>query len=237
MRAVRRKEKGILCADIMPVVPTGGNALAVIVSPAELPFAKILLVLGTMLAGLIILWAVAILTLRSSRESQEFGILELLARRRDELLRNQDEVPQSPHEEERTSSEELERQENWEIRQRAEQLELELKALLKVQQVAEQLDQEHQQLIEDLGSEREERLEAQQRAERLEQERLHLEQEHQQLKEETDILKRQAAHRRVEQPAARRPRWRKLTLGVILLLAIFVMWFTSLVVALILLQP
>jgi hypothetical protein len=99
------------------------------------------------------------------------------------------------------------------------------------------LDQEHQQLIENLGSEREERLEAQQRAERLEQERLLLEQEHQRLKEETDILKRQAANRGVEQPAARRPRWRNLTLGVILLLGICVMWFTSLVVALIILNP
>jgi energy-coupling factor transporter transmembrane protein EcfT len=237
MRAVRRKEKGILCADIMPLVLTSGNSLAVIVSPAELPFARILLVLGTMLVGLIILRAVAILTLRSSREPQEFGMPELLAKRRDESLRNQDDVPQLPHEEERTLSEELERQENRELRQRAEQLELELQALLKVQQEAEQLDQERQQLIENLGSEREERLEAQQRAERLEQERLHLEHEHQQLKVETDILKRQAAHRRGEQPAARRPRWRKLTLAVILLLAIFVMWFTSSVVALILLQP
>ena len=72
--------------------------------------------------------------------------------------------------------------------------------------------------------------ESQQRAERLEQERLHLEQEHQRLKEETDNLKRLVAHRKVEQPAARRPwcatsPWRSYCFGM-------PMWFTSLVVAL-----
>jgi uncharacterized membrane protein len=192
-----------------------------------------------MLVGLITLWAVAILALRSSREAEEFGMPELLARKRDELLRNQDDHPQLPHKEERTLREdlELERQENREIRQRAEQLELEHEALLKVQQEAEQLDQEHQQLIENLGSEREERLEAQQRAERLEQEYLHLEQEHQLLKEETDNLKRVAAHSQVERPTARRPWWRNLTLVVVLLLGVFVMWFTSLMVALNIIYP
>lgn len=192
-----------------------------------------------MLVSLFILRAVAILTLRSSGESEESGKSEVPAKSRSELLRDEHDPPKLPYEEDRTLGEELERerQENWEIRERAEQLELELKALLKVQQEAEQLDQENQQLIENLGSEREERLEAQQRAERLEQERLHLEQEHQRLKEETGILKRQAAHRRAEQPAARRPRWRKLTLAVVLLLGIFVMWFTSLVVALNFLHP
>ena len=84
-------------------------------------------------------------------------------------------------------------------------------------------------MVGNLWREQEERPESQQRAERLEQERLHLEQEHQRLKEETDNLKRLVAHRKVEQPAARRP-WCAITVAVVLLR--HHMWFTSLVVAL-----
>jgi hypothetical protein len=226
--SLQGKEKGIVCAATIPLVATGEASLAAIVSPAELPFAEMLVVLSTMLVSLFILRAVAILFLRSSGES------EVPAKSGSGLLSDEHDPQKLPYEEGRTLREEpeRERQGNLEAWQKAEQLALEHEALLKVQQEAEQLDKEYQQMVGNLRREQEERLESQQRAERLEQERLHLEQEHQRLKEETDNLKRLVAHRKVEQPAARRPSWRNITVAVVLLLGILVMWFTSLVVAL-----
>ena len=59
-----------MCAATIPLVATGEASLAAIVSPAELPFAEMLVVLSTMLVSLFILRAVAILFLRSSGESE-----------------------------------------------------------------------------------------------------------------------------------------------------------------------
>jgi Flp pilus assembly protein TadB len=101
----------------------------------------------------------------------------------------------------------------------------------RVQQDAERLGQEHQQLIEDLETEREQRLATQQQAERLEEEGRRLQQEHQRLEEELEQECRKRTPDRAESMSSH-PWWRRPLLVVGLLLGVLIAWFTSLAVAL-----
>lgn len=140
---------------------------------------------------------------------------------------------------------ERERRANLEAQQRIAQLERDEEELLRIQQDKEQLAQKRQQLMRDLEREREERQKIQQQAERSQQERVRLQEEYQLLREELDGLRRSPIEHRAEQPKAYRPRWSSLVQLpwsspvelTVVLLGILALWFTSLVVALSLLQP
>lgn len=132
---------------------------------------------------------------------------------------------------------EREHQANLEAQQRIEQLERDEEERLRLQQDKEQLAQKHQQVMGDLEREREERQKIQQQAERSQQERLRLQQEYQLLREELDRLRRSPTKLSAQQLEAYRPRWSGPVQLTLVLLGILALWFTSLVVALNLLQP
>jgi colicin import membrane protein len=135
---------------------------------------------------------------------------------------------QQQEQERRRLEEELKRDRRGrlEVQQRLEQLEQVGEERSRIEQQAERATQNLQQLRVDLEREREQRLEAQRRAEQLEQERLGLEQE---------------LGRSKEGPGSRlsaaRPWWRKPISVVALLLGSLIVWLTSLVVALNLINP
>jgi hypothetical protein len=154
------------------------------------------------------------------RDEQEQERLRL----QKELQRSEDELEQ-------------ERRIRLEVQRRVEQLEQEGDERSMIQQQAEQTAHNLQQLRRDLESEREERLEAQRRAEQLEEERLRLKQELNRANGELDSLGRPPAPDRAGEPEGYRAWWRKPSLVVGLLLGVMAAWFTSLVVALNLLNP
>jgi hypothetical protein len=204
--------------------------------------------------------AVAMSTLRSSQRSEKLGEdrYEMLVDQRDrlELLREERQMlleelkresqqrqrfvenirPQAAKdleqgwhrlEQERRQLEEQleqERQAREETARRAEQQEGDEQS--RIEQHAERVAQDLQQLRGDLEREREERLEAQRLAEQLGQERRRLERE----------LNRSKGGSLSQRPAAS-PWWRKPTRVVVVLLGSLIVWLTSLVVALQILNP
>jgi hypothetical protein len=132
---------------------------------------------------------------------------------------------------------EREHRANLEAQQRIEQLERDEEERLRIQQDKEQLAQKRQQLMRDLEREREERQKVQQQAERSQQEQVRLQEEYQLLRDELDGLRRSPTEHSAEQPKAYRPRWSRPVRLAVVLLGILALWFTSLVVALSLLQP
>jgi DNA repair exonuclease SbcCD ATPase subunit len=143
----------------------------------------------------------------------------------------------------------------------AEGLEQESQARAESARGTEEQDQERLRLKQELEQERQARAESARRAEEQEQERLRLEQEHRRLEEELERASRRDSEiqqrieqleqerLRLEQEPARpnggpdngrpkaRPWWRQPQLVVALLLGSLVLWFTSLLVALNLLNP
>lgn len=130
---------------------------------------------------------------------------------------------------------ERERQANLKAQQRIEQLEKDDEERLRIQQDKEQLSQERQQLISDLEREREERRKIQQEAERSQQERVRLQEEYQLLRKELDGLRQLPTDHSADQPQAH-PRWSRPVQLAAVLFGILALWFTSLMVALYVLQ-
>jgi hypothetical protein len=131
---------------------------------------------------------------------------------------------------------EWERRATVEAQQRIEQLEKVEEERLRIQQEKEQLAQKRQQLTRDLEREREARQKIQQQAERSQQERVRLQKEYQLLRKELDSLSRSLTEPSAEQLKAYRPRWSRPVQLTAVLFGILALWFTSLVVALSLLQ-
>jgi hypothetical protein len=178
--------------------------------------------------------AVAIGALLSSRRSQT------IAQDRYELLRTQQDRSELLQEERRMLREELEKtlqgrrpfvgeerpqEEEGPEQERQERAESTHRAEEQAQE-RELLEQELERLGEELERERQGRLEVQQRVEQLNQERLRLERE----------LSRSKERSSSGQPWAH-PWWRKPIAVAALLVGALILWLTSLVVALILLNP
>jgi hypothetical protein len=166
---------------------------------------------------------------RSFMEEARPGIAEDLDQERQESVREAEQLEQERRrleQECRLLEEELEheRQAREETARTAELQEGDEQS--RIEQQAERVAQDLQQLRGDLEREREERLKAQRLAEQLGQERRRLEQE----------LSRSKGGSRSQRPAAS-PWWRKPIPVVVVLLGSLIVWLTSLVVALNILNP